>query len=225
MTREVLSRADYFARWSDLHGGFDPRGSRFVGPWLSFIHALAVPFARVGVAPDVVTLLGGAVAGSVIWLCALGGHIVIVAAVVVGLSGVLDSLDGAVAVISNRATAWGSVLDSVVDRLSDGFYLIALWVVGAPAWVCVAAGGLVLLQEYTRARGAVAGASEIGVVTVGERPTRVIVIAMFLLGAGIYVESAVQWVTVAAYLSLGLAVVSVLQLLVTLRGRLSVDGE
>ena len=46
------------------------------------------------------------------------------------------------------------------------------------------------LQEYTRARAAAGGMAEIGVVTVWERPTRVIVTAMFVLGAGIYVSAA-----------------------------------
>jgi CDP-diacylglycerol--glycerol-3-phosphate 3-phosphatidyltransferase len=58
MAREVLTRDQYLDRWQELHGGYDPRGSRLVGPWLSVIHALARPAARLGVPPDVVTLLG-----------------------------------------------------------------------------------------------------------------------------------------------------------------------
>jgi hypothetical protein len=30
----VATRAEYFARWSALHGGYDPVGSRFVAGWL-----------------------------------------------------------------------------------------------------------------------------------------------------------------------------------------------
>ena len=222
MSREVLGRSAYLDRWQELHGGVDPRSSRLVGPWLSFIHALAVPPARLGVPPDVVTLLGLVVSGVVVWLCALGDRWVVLAAVVVGVSGVLDSLDGAVAVLAGRVTRWGAVLDSVVDRLSDVLYLVAFWLVGAPAWACVAAGVVVLTQEYARARATAVGMDDIGVLTVGERPTRVIVVAMFLLAAGIYPTEATLWASLGAYASLVVGVVALVQLLVVVRRRLSV---
>jgi len=221
VSRSVLTREEYLDRWSELHGGYDPRGSRLVGPWLATIHALASPFARLGVPPDVVTLLGALVSAGVVWLCWLGGSWVIAAAVVVGLSGVLDSLDGAVAVMTGRESRWGAVLDSVVDRVSDALYLAALWVVGAPAWTCVVAGFLVLAQEYARARATAIGMDDVGVVTIGERPTRVIVVAMFLLGAGIYVDAAAEWATAAALVSTGVAAVAFVQLLVVVRRRLA----
>jgi CDP-diacylglycerol--glycerol-3-phosphate 3-phosphatidyltransferase len=220
MSREVLSRSAYLDRWQGLHGGYDPRSSRLVGPWLTVIYTLARPFARIGVPADVVTLLGLAVSGVVVWLCALGDRWVLLAAFVVGASGVLDSLDGAVAVLTGRATRWGAVLDSVVDRASDVLYLVALWLVGAPAWVCVAAGAVVLTQEYARARATAVGMDDVGVVTIGERPTRVIVVAMFLLGAGIYLESAGWWASLGAYASLGVGLVALTQLLVVVRRRL-----
>jgi phosphatidylglycerophosphate synthase len=221
MTRNVLSRADYLDRWRTLHGGYDPRSSRLVGPWLSTIYALARPFARIGVPPDVVTLLGLAVSGVVVWLCALGGRWVLLAAFVVGASGILDSLDGAVAVLTDRVTRWGAVLDSVVDRVSDVLYLVALWLVGAPAWACVLAGVVVLVHEYARARATAIGMDDVGVVTIGERPTRVIVVAMFLLGAGLYAGSASWWAALGAYASLAVGAVALVQLLVVVRRRLA----
>jgi CDP-diacylglycerol--glycerol-3-phosphate 3-phosphatidyltransferase len=192
-----------------------------VAPWLTVIYSLARPLARLGVPPDVVTLLGLAVSGAVVWLGALGDRWVLLAAFVVGASGVLDSLDGAIAVLADRATAWGAVLDSVVDRCSDVLYLVALWLVGAPAWACVAAGVVVLVQEYARARATAVGMDDVGVVTVGERPTRVIVVAMFLLGAGIYVGSAAWWASLGAYASLGVGLVALTQLVVVVRRRLA----
>jgi len=220
VTREVASRDAYLDRWRTLHGGYDPRSSRLVGPWLTVIYALARPFARIGVPPDVVTLLGLAVSGVVVGLCALGDRWVLLAAFVVGASGILDSLDGAVAVLTDRATRWGAVLDSLVDRVSDVLYLVALWQVGAPAWACVTAGVVVLVQEYARARATAIGMDDVGVVTIGERPTRVIVVAMFLLGAGIYPGSAGWWASLGAYASLGVGVVALVQLLVVVRRRL-----
>lgn len=216
----VPTREEYLDRWSVLHGGYDPRGSRFVGPWLSFVYAVARPFARLGVPPDVVTLLGLLVSGLVVWLCWLGDRWVLAAAFVVGASGVLDSLDGAVAVLTDRVTRWGAVLDSVVDRVSDVLYLVAFWLVGAPAWVCVTAGVVLFTQEYARARAMAIGLDDVGIVTVGERPTRVVVVAMFLLAAGIYIDSASWCVTLGAWVSLVIGLVALVQLLVVVRRRL-----
>ena len=222
--REVPTRSAYLDRWQELHGGYDPRRSRLVGPWLAVVYAVARPFARLGVPPDLVTMLGVLVSGAVVWLSAIGGRWVVLAAVLVGLSGLVDSLDGAVAVLTGRATAFGAVLDSVVDRASDLLYLLAFWLVGAPTWTCVAAGTVVMVQEYTRARATAVGMDDIGVLTIGERPTRVIVVAMFLLGAGTYADAAASWATAGAAVSLGVAVVATGHLLVVVRRRLGAPG-
>lgn len=219
--RDVPDRAAYLDRWQELHAGYDPRTSPLVHGWLTVVHAVAKPFARLGVPPDVVTLLGLVVSGVVVWLAALGGRWVLLAAVVAGLSGLVDSLDGAVAVMTDRTTRFGAVLDSVVDRGSDVLYLLALWFVGAPTWACVLAGVLVMTQEYARARATAVGMDDIGVLTVGERPTRVIVVAMFLLAAGIYPSSAPLWASLGAYVSVGIAAISLVQLLVVVRRRLA----
>lgn len=220
MSRSVLSREEYLDRWSTLHGGYDPRTNRFVGPWLTLVHACASPFARLGVPPDVVTVLGGLLSVVVVWVCTLGDRWLLLAAVLVGLTGLTDSLDGAVAVMTGRESRWGAVLDSVVDRVSDVLYLVALAVVGAPAWACVAAGVLLFTQEYARARAAAVGLDDIGVLTVGERPTRVTVVAMFLLAAGIYPASAAFWASLGAYASVAVGAVALVQLLVVVRRRL-----
>jgi phosphatidylglycerophosphate synthase len=221
VSRSVLSREEYLDRWSTLHGGYDPRGSRIVGPWLAVVHALASPFARLGISPDVVTLLGGLVSAAVVWAASLGGRWVLVAAVIVGLSGLADSLDGAVAVMTGRESRWGAVLDSVVDRVSDALFLLTLWVVGAPLLACVLAGVLLFTQEFARARATAIGMDDIGVVTIGERPTRVIVVAMFLLAAGIYPASASFWASIGAWVSVGVGAVALVQLLVVVRRRLA----
>lgn len=216
----MLRRDAYFDRWAQLHGGYDPRSSRLTAAWLTLAHTLARPLAAARVPPDAVTLLGAVVSVVAVYLAWLGDSWVIGAAVVVALSGVVDNLDGAVAVMTGRTSRWGSVLDSLVDRVSDGLYLVALWLVGAPAWLCVLGGALMSLQEYARARAGNAGMSEIGVVTVWERPTRVIVTAMFLLGAGSYVGAAQSWALVGAAVWVVLGVVGLVQLLVVVRRRL-----
>jgi len=112
------------------------------------------------------------------------------------------------------------VLDSLADRVSDGLYLLALWLLGAPAVVCGAAFAVTLLQEYARARAAVAGMRDIAVVTVWERPTRVIVTAASLATAGVYGGHAAGIASAAAIAALGLGVVGLVQLLVVARRRL-----
>ena len=221
----VLSRDEYFGQWAQLHGGYDPRSSVLTRTWLTLAYAMARPLARLRVPPDLVTLLGLMVSVLATYLAWLGERWVLLAAVVVALSGLVDNLDGAVAVITGRTTRWGYVLDSLVDRLSDAVYLVALWLLGAPGWLCVLAGALMGLQEYTRARAGNAGMDEIGVVTVWERPTRVIVTAMFLLGAGLYVDSAQQWALAGAAAWATLGVVGLVQLLVVVRRLLTGGPE
>jgi phosphatidylglycerophosphate synthase len=216
----VPTRAEYFDRWSAVHGGFDPRSSILVGLWLSWTHSVARPFVAARVAPDLLTLAGLAAGGAVVGFTSLGGWWVLTAGALVVVSALLDNLDGAVAVMTDRATRWGSVLDSVTDRICDGLYLTALWVLGAPGWLCVLGGTLMGLHEYTRARAAAAGMSEIGVVTVWERPTRVIVTAVFLGCAGSYPAGDQTWATLAAAAWVGLGLLGFAQLLVVVRNRL-----
>ena len=70
--------------------------------------------------PDVVTLLRLVVSGVVVWLAALGGRWLLLSRPwSPGLSSLVDSIDGAVAVLTgDRSTRFGAVLGSVVDRLS-----------------------------------------------------------------------------------------------------------
>lgn len=217
----VPTRDEYFDQWAVLHGGYDPRGSFLVRFWLSLVHVVARPFVALRVPPDAVTLFGLVVTLGGVALAAAGGRWPIAAALVVASSGLVDNLDGAVAVMTDRTSKWGYVLDSAVDRVSDGLYVVALFVLGASAWVCVVAASLMLLQEYIRARAAAAGMSEIGVVTVWERPTRVITTAMFLVGCGLYPSASEQWAMAGAWAWVGLGVVGLAQLTWVVRRRLS----
>jgi len=195
-----------------------------VGPWLSAVYTLARPLAQARFPPDAVTGLGLVAAAAVVAAARASGGWLFVAAVAVVASGMFDSLDGAVAVLTGRSSGFGYVLDSVVDRCADLLFLVGLWSVGAPVGVAVAAGTAMMLQEYTRARAGAAGMAEVGVVTVWERPTRVIVTAMFLLGAALYrtasATAAATWATWAVWAWLALGVVGLLQLGVVVRRRL-----
>jgi phosphatidylglycerophosphate synthase len=106
---------------------------------------------------------------------------------------VADSADGAVAVISGRASRLGHVYDSVADRVGEAFWLLSLIVLGAPAWLVVPCGALAWLHEYVRARAATAGMRELSAVTVAERPTRALVTIFALAVAGLVGLVAGAW--------------------------------
>jgi phosphatidylglycerophosphate synthase len=215
----VLGREEYLARWSRLHGGASATG--LVGWWLGLAHAVARPLVRAGVGPSPLTLTGVVLAGAACWPASAGNRWPLLAALLVVASGLLDNLDGAVAVLAARTSRWGFVLDSGCDRLADAAYCLALLLAGAPAWEAVAGTALAWLQEYVRARAAVAGMPEVGVVTVSERPTRVIVTAMFLVGAGLYPPVASVWAGAGAVAWTVLGAVGLVQLLVVVRRRLA----
>ncbi len=214
-----MDRATYLSRWSDLHGGADPSG-RLVGAWLAMVHFLAGPLVRLRATPDVVTLVGLAVACASPWLAGQGVTGALAAAVVITLSGIVDSLDGAVAVMTGRVSRWGAVLDAVADRVGDAAFVAALWAAGAPAQLCVAAVGLGWLQEYARARAGAAGMAAVGVLTVNERPTRVTVVVMSLVAVAMRPDDVPGWPTLGAGALVVLGVVGLGQLLVVVRRHL-----
>jgi phosphatidylglycerophosphate synthase len=219
----VPTCAEYLDRWSRLHGDVAPTG--LVGWWLRYAYRLAVPLVRLRVGPDAVTVLGLLVAVAVLPPASAGGRWPLLGVLLVLVSGVLDNVDGAVAVLTGRTTRWGFVLDSLCDRVSDAAYAAALALAGGPWAIAVAGAALAWLHEYARARAAVAGMPEIGVVTVSERPTRILVTAMFLLGAGLYPSAADGWATAGTAALATLGVVGLAQLLVVIRRRLRTDAR
>ena len=214
-------REQYLTRWQALHGGYDPRtASGFVRGWLRVVHALGRPLARRGVQPDVVTLASLWVAGLVLVLTVLDGRWVIAAGAALVGSGLVDSLDGCVAVLQGRTSRWGYLLDSLVDRVSDSLYLAAAAVAGCPVPLAVTVGLGCFLLEYTRARAGNAGADEVGRVTVGERSTRVIVLSATLGACGLLPARSTVLATAGTALLLALTAVALVQLGVAVRSAL-----
>lgn len=211
----------YLGRWSVAHEGYDARGTRLLRGWLRLVYALARPLARAGVQPDVVTVWTIWLALSVVVLTAAGGAAAVAAAFVLVVSGLGDALDGAVAVLTGRTTRWGYVLDSVVDRANDGLFVVAAWTVGAPAWLAVACGAAFGLLEYLRARAGNAGMHHVDVITVGERPVRVICCALAVGSAGIVPARATELAGLSLVVLLVLSVAGLVQLGVAVRGRLT----
>ncbi len=177
---------EHLQDWADLHRTEAPTG--FVGGWLRAAAAMARPLARAGISPNTVSVAALVAAVAAVGLVLVPGWPGPAAAcVAVTVSGLLDSLDGAVAVQAGRTTKVGFLLDSVLDRVADVAFAASLAIVagGSAAWVAVAAVGVAWWLEYVRAR---AGLAEVGlprppdqsparqvqVISPGERPTRIV---------------------------------------------------
>ncbi|ASW56052.1 CDP-alcohol phosphatidyltransferase family protein [Plantactinospora sp. KBS50] len=186
MVGTPMSWNEYATTWSRLHGGFDPRAATpVVRGWIRSAYLLGYVLGRLHVSPGAVTAAGVVICLAVPVTAAGSAAGALVAAGLVLLAGVADSADGAVAVVTGRASRLGYVYDSLADRVGEGAWLAAFWLVGAPGPLVVLAGGISWLHEYVRARAVSAGMKEIGTVTVGERPTRVAVAVVGLLVAGV----------------------------------------
>jgi archaetidylinositol phosphate synthase len=173
------------AGWSALHG--DIRPSPVVRGWLRMVRVLAGgPIARIP--PDVLSAAGVALLVGA-WALAVvgppGSALPAVSAVLVVLAGVADGLDGAVALATGRARPLGAVVDAVADRLGDLLLAATLVALGAPVGWAVGVAAATFTHEYARARAQSVGMPGVGAVTVAERPTRLILVALPAVGAAV----------------------------------------
>lgn len=210
-------RAVYRSRWSALHGGYQPPPAGAADRWLTLVEAVARPLAAKGVPATAVTL-----AGVVSGVAAAGaaGRRPLAAAGALALSALADGVDGSVAVLAGSASAWGSVVDSMADRVADAAALVALTRLGAPSRLATSAGAAVVALEYARARAGAAGFTDIGVVTVGERPMRLATTFSGLLAAALLPGRRSASGTAAAAGILGLGTAGAVQFLRTARAAL-----
>jgi CDP-diacylglycerol--glycerol-3-phosphate 3-phosphatidyltransferase len=139
--------------------------------------------ARTGAHPNHVTiaamLLNAGVAATIaMGHVQLGGVLVLVVALI-------DTLDGALARVTQKSTTFGAFLDSTLDRYSEGFILLGLLVhlsaggdrLGTALCFVVLLGSLMV--SYTRARAEGLGMKcEVGV---APRPERVAILSIGLM--------------------------------------------
>jgi archaetidylinositol phosphate synthase len=134
-----------------------------------------------GISPNALTFLG-LLAGLVSAIFFARGSQVL-GGVSLLICGGIDALDGAVARVARRATAFGGVLDSTVDRYVDFLVLAAVAYAGLAEvgylpgwmWVVLAITGC-LLVSYVRARSEAAGSGRLDV-GVAERGERLLILA------------------------------------------------
>ena len=174
MKAQPLSQKEFTERWSELHGGADVEGT--VGRWLGISYQSARVCTALRISPNVLTFLGlGAAIAMGLSTYAAIALLLLIASLF------FDGIDGSVAIFQGRDSKWGSLLDSIADRISEALWLYMGWRLGIPAWIVITMWVIASTQEYARARLASLGHSEIGVLTPTERPVRAIFMAFALI--------------------------------------------
>ena len=206
---------EYESAWSKLHGDAEP--SSLIRLWLKFMFKVTSLLLRF--TPNFITLFSGLLA---IGLVALTQYTELYLLVALGifLLGVLDGVDGALAVRRNLVSNWGSFLDSLVDRLVDVAILVILVQLGANPVLAVIAGTVTLIHEYMRARAASVGFALIGKITVAEKPTRIILGFVALIAIAYDSSRAQTFAQISCWVWLVLASIGFAQLFVVYRREL-----
>jgi CDP-diacylglycerol--glycerol-3-phosphate 3-phosphatidyltransferase len=182
---------------------------RFRGLSAKLLGPLVRGLLRLGISPDLVTVLGtvGVVLAALV--CFPQGWLwqgVLVVTVFV----LSDMLDGQMAKVSGKASAWGAFLDSTSDRLGDaavfgGILLYFTYQRDSTLWGAVALAGLVFGQwtSYVKARAESLGFSCTG--GLAARADRLVIILAGTLVAGLGVpyvlEGAVSLLAVASMIT------------------------
>ena len=149
---------------------------QILGPVTQFL-------VRFQISPNAVS-----VTGFLVTIVAVGlfvGGAPVAAGLIFLLGSLLDVLDGELARASNRATPFGAVIDSLLDRISEGALLIAIaWYFadhGEVAGVIITVAGLLgsVCTSYVRARAEAVGITcTVGWIT---RPERIIILTLGMI--------------------------------------------
>ena len=199
-----MSRVTRTATLAWVKQGYTDGTRRLAARWIGGL-------ARTRVTPNALTAAGVtlcAASAVLIWFGDDNQWLVYWSAAVLFVVGsILDILDGALARFGGKATPFGAFLDSISDRVSEGFVLTAVALVFsrhgnevALAFAIAAIGGSFLVS-YARSKAELLGLR--GDVGFGSRAERVVVITAGLVFApwgglqwAIYFLAATAWLTV-----------------------------
>jgi archaetidylinositol phosphate synthase len=186
-----VDKNEFFTTWSNLHGGAKIEG--IVKTWLQISYASAKFLSKLRVTPNLLTFAGLFFAIA-LWQFANSWA----AALFLVLSLFFDGIDGSLAILQKKTSKFGAFTDSFVDRISEVFWALALYKLGAPASLVFVALLATYVQEYIRARSGGLGYSEVGIVTICERPVRAslifIAIVANLVGLDLVTAISIIWV-------------------------------
>ena len=176
-----MTKNEFFLAWSKLHG--DAKVSGIVKGWLSISFTVSKALAKIRVTPNALTILG-LVFGILLYM----NSNAIWAPLILVISLICDGVDGSLAIITRQSSKWGALLDSVVDRLTEVFWVLALYSLGVDSKILITVLILASTQEYLRARAGGVGLKQVGVVTVAERPVRASFIFIALVAFNLNLE-------------------------------------
>ncbi|WP_257202199.1 phosphatidylinositol phosphate synthase [Corynebacterium cystitidis] len=143
------------------------------------VEPIARGFLRIGLTPNVVTVVGAALTVAVAVVLIPTDHLVL-AAILSAIFSAFDMVDGTMARLRGGGTAFGATLDASCDRITDGalFAAVTYWLVyidfAHPSTVAVSLVVIVTSQiiSYVKARGEAGGLRMVGGLI--ERPERLI---------------------------------------------------
>ncbi len=166
-----------------------------------FEQPIARTLMRLKIGPNAVTLFGLVLASVAAYLIAIDE--LVWGGVALAISGALDSVDGALARMSGTASPAGALMDSVIDRVSEGVVLLGVLILALDTddttlatLVYIAFAGSMLVS-YVVARAQTLGSPRsVGIMT---RPERVIVLAVGLMAG--YLTIAIWIIAILAPLT------------------------
>ena len=161
----MISINEFFALWSRMHG--DAKITGIVRTWLVISYKIAKLLSRLKFTPNKLTFLG-LVFGVLLFIYAQSPW----APILLIFSLICDGVDGSLAIFTSTTTRWGAILDSIIDRITEFFWVIAIYKIGADERLLLVVVVIASIQEYTRARAGGLGMQQVGVVTFAERPVR-----------------------------------------------------
>ncbi len=169
-----MNKSEFLTAWSKLHG--DAQVSGVVKAWLNISYLISKLLSRIGVTPNALTI-SGLFFGIILYLYAQ----TIWAPILLVISLICDGIDGSLAILTGKSSKWGALLDSLADRITEFFWVLALYKIGVGMNLLIAVLLIASVQEYLRARAGGLGVNEVGVVTPAERPVRASFIFVLLI--------------------------------------------
>ncbi len=167
------------------------------------VERLVAPLARTGIDPNALTVAGLLV--SAVTAVCIGFGWTLAGGLLVMVTGGFDMLDGAVARVSGNGSRFGAFLDSTLDRWAEGLIFTGLvWYFvaqDARIEVVLAVTTMVgsMLISYTRARAEGLGLTcDVGVF---QRPERLLVLGIALLGPAWLLSAGLWLLSVATQLT------------------------
>ncbi len=153
----------------------------------AIVQPYAAGLARVGLTPNMLTLIGFGIAIAAAVLAGL--ELWLAAGIVSVVAGSFDMLDGAVARATGTSSKFGAFMDSTFDRWGEGVIYVGI-VAGAAAAgsqltaiLAVLAAVCAFMVSYTRAKAEGLGFS--GEVGIAPRPERIVILGAGLVATGL----------------------------------------